>query len=208
MIVRLRAAIAPLLGVLLFVPAALLVAYVTLDPKPADLARNAAASAWIVAALASYWALDEVLRRETQTGAHLWYLLAGKADRLYWEWIAVGVLLAAAISACAWAVASLLFTVEPPIVTVAVAITLYATATAAVTTISRLLARAAGAGALLGPLLGFPLQVPVLLAVAQLSVSTNSAGGVTDERWMFLAGFFGILYLLIGLWTAPFLMRE
>lgn len=199
---------APLMAVFLFVPAGLAIAYLALDPTSASTSRAGIAAAWIVAAIASYWALDELLREESESGAAQLYILAGQEARHYWESVFAGVVLTYVVFLLSMAVSALLFDMTiaawRPLV---LAGGIYALGTAAILVFARSLAGGAGIGALLGPLLAFPLQFPILLAGIECSKAALT-GEPAPEKWMLLGLFFGILYLLLGQATATFLNKE
>lgn len=198
---------AALSGTLLFIPAGLTIAYMALDPNHTQTLAAGMASAWIVAALTSYWALDELLLEESASGALQLYILTGKEFRLFWESVLAGALLTFIVWLVCLFFAALLFDFQFGIwLSLMPAGAIYALGTAAILVVTRLVAKAAGAGALLGPLLCFPLQAPILLSSLRYShaLLTQTDG----QKWMLLGLFFGILYLLLGQWATPQIVKE
>lgn len=204
----LRGRAAPLAAVLLFVPAALTVAYIAYDPVAAEAGRAGLASAWVVTAIAAYWAFEELLREEFESGACQIYTLGGKELRWFWETTLYGAMLTFVVGAFSFGVSALLFSLEfarPAALLTGLGV--YAGGSASLLVTARQISGGAGIGALVGPLLAFPLQMPLLLASAQWT-RASLEGGVIAEKWMLLGGFFGILYLLLGQLASAYLTKD
>lgn len=205
----LRHRFAGLVGIALFIPAAQAVLYIGLDPHGAASVAAGIAAAWVTATLAALWAGEELLSDEWDDGAIELYALSDHCDRFYWTWVGLVALVTAALTGVAWSAAALLFGVDlvGRVTAIAMHAALFAGALAPLVVLLRQIGRGAGAGGLLAPLLTLPLAAPVVLAVVQSS-AVLVAQNQPSAKWMLLAAFFGILYLMLGAWVVPALIRE
>ncbi len=210
-ILQIRARLAAIAGVLVFIPVAQAVIYLALDPKSEQHATAGIAAVWITTLFTAIWLVDEVLRDESVQKSTWIYIIAGKADRLFFEWLAVGAILTAVVAATAWITAGLLFHVDlvDDAGALAVVTASFSIGLSALIVTVRQIAAGAQLGGFLGVLLLFPLATPIIVSCVQLSrniVIEHASPG--DGRWLLLTLFFGILYALMGLWTVPQLIRE